>query len=111
MTLRIRSQRNKTVIEFEGEDGMTASWPFEDGLEGEALVAKLESVLRFYRAQSGVAPGPASPPAWRPEGHTAPLTPTELVRQLPAAAPPKAPSLADSLAAMPNGWELMGDDD
>lgn len=104
---RIRALRTKTIFEYAGDDGMTACWPFEDGLSDEALVAKLEGVLRFIRSQTDVAPAPPLPPASRPEGHVAVLPAGQIARQLPQYTAPKAPALADSVAhAIANGWEI-----
>lgn len=109
MSFRIRSLRGKTVFQYEGVDGMVASWPFEDGLEDTELVGKLEGVLRFIRSQTDLAPAPSSPPDWRPEGQVRVLP----AIQLPPARAPQAPPLEASIAqATANGWELYsGDDD
>lgn len=109
----IRSVRGRTVFQYQGEDGMVASWPFEDGLEDAALVAKLEGVLRFIRSQTNLAPAPSSPPDWRPEGQVSVLHPAQRAVQLPQYVPPTGPSLASSIQqAAANGWELYdGSDD
>lgn len=103
MSFTIRSVRGKTIFEFKGDDGMVASWPFEDGTSDTALVAKLEGVLRFIRSQTDLAPAPSSPPRSRAEGQVAVLP----ADQLPQFTAPKAPDLASSIAvATANGWEL-----
>lgn len=107
MSFTIRTVKGKTVFQYEGQDGMVASWPFEDGTTDEALVAKLEGVLRFIRNQTDLAPAPPLPPASRPRGQVAVLGAAQTATHLPQYTPRTGPSLAASVAhAEANGWEL-----
>lgn len=127
MNLKLRTTKVRAVFEYEG-DGMKASFELRPEDSAEELVGKLEKMLAFLRRELRPPLDPAvllpalPPPGPRGHERSVPVGSASGVgtlmqqglqqaKQFTGVPPVQPVPLQDSVARLPNGWELMGDDD